>query len=167
MARRNTLQILATLRAAYPRQQLEPSTLELYAQLLDDLDPEALQRAAERHTLRSPWWPAIAELRAEVAAEATAELPDPALAWAEVLREVRRVGQYHAPTFKLEALADAVRAVGWESICRSERIGVDRARFVEAYQAARARCVQSAQLGGRAQVGDGDCVPMPRIGGRR
>lgn len=160
-SRKEALQVLATLRAAYPDAKIERETVELYVRLVADCDPAALRRAAAKHIATERWFPRVADLRAGVAADSVGNLPDPELAWERVLREVRRVGYARAPRFDVPAIADAVAAVGWESICMSTMIASERARFIDAYRAARGRAVREAQIGALAAAADAPMLPAP------
>jgi hypothetical protein len=54
-------------------------------------------------------------------------------AWSIVLGEVSRVGRYGAPKFGYSLIDKAVRCIGWQTICDSETIGVERAHFFKVY----------------------------------
>lgn len=78
------LKLLATLKAAYPRQELGEETLEVYARDLADLDHEVAVAAVERMRKSSRFFPTIAELR-ESAAEIRLGAPPPRIAWGQVV----------------------------------------------------------------------------------
>lgn len=56
-------------------------------------------------------------------------------AWAEVMKEVSRVGSWGEPVFKEDTTRKAVEAIGWKAICQSENIGIERAHFLKVYDA--------------------------------
>jgi hypothetical protein len=54
-------------------------------------------------------------------------------AWGEVLREVGRVGSWGIPKFSDPLIQSAVECVGWQAICSSEEIMIERAHFLKIY----------------------------------
>lgn len=60
-------------------------------------------------------------------------------AWAEVLREIGRVGSWGKPKFSDPLIQDAVDCIGWNSICSSEEIMIERAHFLKIYDSIAAR----------------------------
>lgn len=56
-------------------------------------------------------------------------------AWGKVLKEIRRVGYAGNPEFNDELIELAVKSVGWDVICKSNNIGVERAHFLKVYEA--------------------------------
>lgn len=132
MKRNEAIKLIAVLEAAYPRDPVTDARQELYAQMLGDLDAADAVAAVKRVIARCKWFPTIAEIREEYA-RAALQAPTADEAWELVLREVRRIGSYHAPTFADERVAAAVRSIGWQNICASTRPGFERAAFVRAY----------------------------------
>lgn len=124
-------QVLLTLSAAYEH-VLNESTIAVYACGLEDVPDEALKKAAGAHISRNRFFPRISELR-ELAL--SGRYPDPVSAWGEVLQEVKRVGYYGKPDFSNELITRAVSDLGWVTICQSENLPSERARFIQAYEA--------------------------------
>lgn len=133
MAPSEVLEIIATLKDCYPREVIGQRREAIYIAMLSDLEFGSALRAVLRVVSKSRFFPTIADIRGEYAAGEIDAFPADA-AWAEVLAEVRRVGQYRAPKFSSDTLRLAVEAVGWEAICRSESPGVERAHFCRAYR---------------------------------
>lgn len=155
--------LVALLKAAYPRQPLEATTLKLYAEHLSEFDAPVGRVAVERVIATSRFFPTIAELREQIAAMQCDEKPEPEMAWAEVLDELRRVGHSRAPRFSCDEIHDAVRAIGgWMYLCLQPTNHADRARFVDAYRAARSRSVREAQLGLRLNGASGEAGKLLR-----
>lgn len=121
---------------AYPRQEIQPGTVKVYQETLQDIDPDLLKSAVLKHISKSPWFPSVSELRdaaASLIEQANGE-PDAFTAWAEVMGEIRRVGSYGTPNFSSQRIHKAVDGIGgWRELCMSENTISDRARFVEAY----------------------------------
>lgn len=139
MASKDTLaQVWLMLAEAYPQaKQVDVAgTAKLYARLLADIPDDLLEAAALHVIGRSKFFPAVAELRdAAFDLRKTAlALPTALEAWGEVMAEVRRSGSYREPRFSSDVIRQAVVALGgWQSICLSENVTADRARFVEVY----------------------------------
>ncbi|MGE4178090.1 MAG: hypothetical protein AB7G65_19875 [Thermoleophilia bacterium] len=111
------------------------------------------------------WWPTVAglEFGAAVAAlevygregngfppdggqlaRIAGEVVDPDgwdTAWAEVGRQIRRVGYLGQPEFTDQALAEAVASFGWRALCAVEedQLQTARAQLRDLYRAARQR----------------------------
>lgn len=147
MTKAETARLLAILQGAYPRQEIQPETLEAYSAMLSDLTYEAASSALKRILATSKWFPTIAEIRAETAEDFLDSLPDPAIAWGEVLRAISRFGSYRTPEFEHYEIAAAVEAVGWQAICLDTAVMSTRKRFVDAYTAIRDRTLRGEQLG--------------------
>lgn len=154
---------VAMVAAAYPTPAWAPPTLRAYAAMLDDLDAVALEAAAttwiKTHTER----PSIADLRKAVAAtQATAAASpylDPDEAWALVVASFTTVGGYRPFPATHPLVAEVVRAIGWETLCRSDNPEADRAHFLQLYRARleRARRDDAATAG---------AVPLAAMGER-
>ncbi len=143
-------QVVAILRAHYPQWKATAETAKIWAECFLDLDYELVNAALRRLLLSSPreFPPPVAMIRAEAA-----KLVDPAIsvspeeAWAEVLRQVRRVGYCGAPLWSHPALAQAVEAMGWREICTSEEGDTGtRAHFFRVYAAHQNRRRENAIL---------------------
>jgi hypothetical protein len=130
-----TAQILAELKAAYPRQEITPDTLKIYAAHLLPFEVDQVQAAVREHTRESRFFPTVAELLERVAEE-TAGVPSPPVAWAEVSKELRRVGHTGAPSWSHELIREAVVMFGWRRLCETSTssLATDRARFIELYE---------------------------------
>jgi len=139
--------ILKKLKRAYPRQNVTSATIELYAEMLVDLDRDDVRRAVGCLVAMSKWFPTVAEIREAVAGAAVDGLPDAGVAWGEVRKAVSRFGSYRVPEFSCPEVASAVEVVGWATICLDENVMSTRARFVDAYRAIRERVKRGEQLG--------------------
>lgn len=135
-----SMRLVSKLAAAYPSARLGQDdelreTLEVYAQMLIDLEFVDAERAVVACIAECKFFPTVAEIRERVAVAAVAACPAE-LAWNEVLAAVRLHGIYATPQFENPCTAIAVSNVGWRAICNSETIGVERAHFVRAYNRA-------------------------------
>lgn len=150
MNKSEALKCLAILKASYPRQEIGAATIEAYSTMLADVDFLAVQEAIKRLICTSKWFPAIAEIREEIAKGATAGLPPVELAWGEVWKAISRYGMNRTPQFSCPEVAAAVDAIGWRHICLDENVTSTRARFTDAYRAVRDGRMQVHQLGSHA-----------------
>jgi len=55
-------------------------------------------------------------------------------AWESVLKQIRKVGYMGTPIFKNAVTGKAVNAIGWEALCSSENISIERAHFLKIYE---------------------------------
>lgn len=125
--------LIATLAAAYPRQQLEPATIEVYARSLADLDHDLAAAAVARIIASSTFFPSIAEIRT-MAAELVTGLPGPTQAWTLAANPNSRTGPLP------DAVAEALSAVGgsW-ALRRTTNLETFRSQFRRAYEEIRQR----------------------------
>jgi hypothetical protein len=158
------LQALSDMADVFPGARVELRTLELYASRLSDLDIDALVGAIDRliNTAKpkyAGYFPSIAEIREQVEAggptDGAAEL-----AWAEVMREVRRVGWnpkgyfhngvHHDPPkaeFTSPITKAAVDSVTWRMICLSETPEKVRDQFLWTWKNLASRMLKQAANG--------------------
>jgi hypothetical protein len=137
MTRAETAKILAVLAASYPKFEVDDLKLQVWHEMLGDLDYRIVGMAVKKLILESTFPPAIAEVRG-----AAIEIQSPrgntgSDAWGEVVQAIRRYGYYRAE----EALANMspetariVRSIGWQEICLNEEPGVVRGQFLKMYQ---------------------------------
>lgn len=150
MTKTEALQCLMILKASYPRAEVNEETLLAYATMLDDVDREQAQSAIKRIICKSKWFPAIAEIRAEIAEASIASLTPVDLAWGEVWKAISKYGMNRTPIFSSPEISAAVDAIGWRQICLDENVTATRANFREAYRAIRDGRKQAEQLGPHA-----------------
>ena len=86
MNRKETAQIIAILRAAYPRQAISADQykqmVSVWAGVLADVPFEIGQRATETHCRESKWFPAVSEIRdAAIGSREMKEAEDRRQAW--------------------------------------------------------------------------------------
>jgi hypothetical protein len=95
----------------------------------------------------STFFPAIAELRRDVAA-AVLDLPTPEAAWAEIRQGFSDGGIYREPGWSCAPLAEAVRAIGWRTLCLSPEADPHIfERLQRTYEAYVARFLQTVDIG--------------------
>lgn len=171
----DVVQALDDLAAAFPRHEFPPRSRVEYARRLADLPPAAVCAAVERAILTATFPPSIGEIRAVVAELALGDAVQPETAWAEVMREVRRVGHNRpptfangrflppeAPTFSDPRIAEAVDATGWAYLCTGEPMGVVKGQFERTLRAVCERATRRVQNG---RLPDGTPLPSGDEGG--
>lgn len=112
MTRQDAAKLVAALKALYPRQELSAETVSAYARMLEDLDYQAAEAAVKEHAAKSPFFPAVAEIRL-VVVERQLGLPSPVVAWEQVREVVDKEREFSALD---EVTKRAVHLVGglWE-----------------------------------------------------
>lgn len=144
--------LIGSLLEMYPREVVTDGRLNLYAALLADI-PVELGAAAVAHWLATEeFFPSPAKFRALCAELSGTLAPDVDEAWSEVRKEIRRVGWSGKPRWTHDAIAEAVRAIGWDTLCGSTNGAIDRAHFQRFYAAAAKRVRTAAQTSGAARA---------------
>ena len=120
--------------------------LDIWKQLLADVDAELLRAAALQHIASCKFFPTVADLR-EIAhglthvGEITADE-----AWGEVTRAFHHPGYYGFPTFSNPTITSIVKDMDWQKLCMSECPEADRARFIDAYKARSQRTAKEQRM---------------------
>lgn len=131
MSRKGALAAIKVLSVAHDY-QMPRTRLDIYVDALADLDDDDLDRAVRRLVRTLKWFPKPAEVRAE--AVGVDDLLSAPAAWAEVCSQIAAVGRTGVPGWSDPMISDAVKDCGgWRSLCDSSQPGVDRARFVAAW----------------------------------
>lgn len=133
MTREESLAMASMLVEAYPR-DVHEGTLEAYALHLADLDREQVGRAIRQLVATKKWLPAISEVRQAVAKLTLPEAPATAVAWAQAVDLMARIGSYgtldnHGSPYVNRALRLCGR---WADICQEDMTWL-RKRFVDIY----------------------------------
>lgn len=145
MTTKQAMEIVAILKAAFPRQQVEPETVKVYATFLQDLDGAVAEPAVKRLVTVSRFFPTIAEMR-EAVAEASVNAPT-------VQQAVEAVMTRSAiPVEERPKLHPLVRRAldaigGLYAIRTAESATTIRAQFRDAYAALRSEAILEIQTG--------------------
>jgi hypothetical protein len=127
--------IMGIMALAWPKYQLEPQTIKVYARVLADIPAEVLEKAALHLMSSAIWFPAIAEWRKaafDLMLDAS-HIPSAFEAWEEVMKQIRTIGSYGFPEFTHPLIERAVKIMGWRELCLSEQIEFERAHFFKVY----------------------------------
>lgn len=139
MTQAESRRIIAMVAARYPTPAMTQETLLLWAEIIADLDFTAAQQAAMAWFRSSEQRLDPAELRRQVASLHADGAGSPYLspddAWGFVVQCITRVGQYRPFPEAHPLVAEAVAALGWETLCRSDNTVADRAHFTQLYRA--------------------------------
>lgn len=137
MTPHETSRLLAILAAAFPRFEPDELKMQVWHEMLGDLDYSVAQLAAKKCMISNTFAPSIAEVRKAAMQIMYPQRKTAAEAWEEVNRAVDRFGYYQQQE-ALESLspevARAVRAIGFEKICLTENMGVERGQFIKIYE---------------------------------
>lgn len=137
MTKIETAKLLAVLAAAFPRFEVDDLKVQVWHEMLGDLDYSLANLAIKKLILESTFPPSIAEVRKAAMEILNPDVMTAAEAWGEVERAVRTYG-YYQETKALASLsprtAKVVRQIGWREICLNEDPGVVRGQFLKMYQ---------------------------------
>ena len=155
MTKGEVAKLLAVLAASYPKFEVDDLKVQVWHEMLGDLDYAVASMAVKKIIMQNTFPPAIAEVR-----KAAIEISSPrgltaAEAWGEVVKAVRNYGYYRGE----EALASlspttaqVVRYMGWREICLSEEPEIIRAHFLRMYDQVAAREQEKHLLPSEMQV---------------
>jgi hypothetical protein len=103
---------------------------------MKDHDFKVVLLASEKYILTNKFPPTIADIREEVTKIIHPTIDDGEQKWLEVLEAVKKYGSYNEPEALRsldEVTRQAVKTIGYRTICVSEKIGVERAHFFKVY----------------------------------
>lgn len=110
---------------------------QMWAECFNDIPFNVVLYAVQAHLLKSQFAPSIAEIRLRCMEMTKAEKPKTAQeAWEDVTKAIKRFGYYQqdkAFDTLEERTKRAVRVIGWQNICHSENVGIERANFIKFY----------------------------------
>ena len=141
----------SALRTYYPKEKLLPNeqAIQLWFNQLQDIPYQVAEVTLNKWVATNKWSPSIADIREQATGLTQGEAKDWGEAWREVLNAVHRYGSYQQ-TEAMESLDEitrqAVKRVGYMSICMSENISTERANFRMIYEQLQQRHKQDAQL---------------------
>lgn len=135
--------LVATLVASYAAQlqRMSPDGLSAmriaYRTGILDLDEQAAGAALERLRSTCKFPPSIAEIRAAALESVVGAVRAGGSAWGDVTRAISKYGTYRAPGadfhFEDPIVARCVADIGWRTLCETEVVAAERARFIQLY----------------------------------
>jgi len=151
MTFKNTALVFELLTVAYPyfyrdiRQDDEQMqiTISLWNEMLADYDVETVKVALKRLiAIHKEYPPTIGQLLESICTVSGHMAPDADEIWAEIVTAIRDYGYYRTAE-AIESLSplayQAVKALDWYSLCKSESPETDRAHFLRIYEAIKTR----------------------------
>ncbi len=126
------------MKAVYPQETFIPDSFafDMWYEMLNDLDYRIAGLAIKSYMATGKFPPTIADIRekyAEVSQRRTESWDE---AWGTVLMAIRKYG-YPREAEALASLSERTRRVvrrfGWQNLCMSEKIEVERSNFRDAY----------------------------------
>lgn len=145
MNRQETIRLLAMLQSNYPNaykdfdSEMLNAAVQLWQQTFQDMDARLVFNVVSKilMTDTSDFPPKIGVIRQEcVKALNPTAFISPEKAWEQVLEMVKKFGYYQKDqAFKhfSNPVKRAVNAIGWDNICKSENIGIERSNFYKMY----------------------------------
>ena len=136
MTKGETAKLLAVLAAAFPRFEVDDLKVQVWHEMLGDLDYSLASLAIKKLILESTFPPSIAEVRKAAVEIQTPEQTTGAQSWGEVITAIRNFGHYReeeALASLSPVTAQVVRYMGWREICLNSEPGVARGQFLRMY----------------------------------
>lgn len=137
MTKGEVAKLLVVLAASYPRFEVDDVKVQVWYEMLGDLDYAVASMVVKKIIMQNTFPPAIAEVRKAVTELMNPEQVTSSEAWGEVTRAIRNYGYYReeeALASMSPITAQLVRYMGWREICMSEDIGVIRGQFLRMYE---------------------------------
>lgn len=128
-----TAKVLALCSVAYPQYPVTKETVQVYHELLADLEMVQVEKAVRDLLMTSDRWLSVAAIRKRVAENHKALAPSKATAWMEVREQASLEGRSGRPKFSHPAIEKAVRTIGWYDICMSTNQETMRSQFWKCY----------------------------------
>lgn len=122
------------MKAVYTQPYFLPDAdaLNVWYALLQDLSYDVCSLAIKKYMLTETELPTVAKIRNICASITVGERPLWSDGWEEVIMAIRRYGSYNEEQALLgmsDITKQCVRRLGYQNLCRSEAIEVDRANF--------------------------------------
>jgi hypothetical protein len=155
MTEKDSFAVLGILKTSYPRFYMGMSkeevdaTAALWREMLSDADMPTVAVSLKRLIAACKFPPTIAEVRESISAVTYSALPDEGSAWGEVNHAIRTYGycrEADALASMSETTREAVKSMGWQSLCMSENDMADRAHFLKIYNSITKRIEQDRLL---------------------
>lgn len=127
------------MKAVYTQPSFLPDAdaLNVWYTLLKDLEYRVVNTAIQKYMLTQKHPPVIADIREMCANVVCGDKPLWSDGWEEVVMAIRRYGSYNEEK-AMEKMSDitkqCVRRLGYQNLCRSEDISIERANFRMIYE---------------------------------
>lgn len=143
--------LVATMRLCYQKENILSSkeALEVWYRFLGDIPYKVAELALYKWVSENKWSPTISDIREMATNIQLPDFPDWGAAWQSVLFAIRRFGLYQIS----EALAsmdeitrETVERLGFQQLCTSENLSVDRANFRSIYTELCQRRIENSKI---------------------
>lgn len=143
MTKKEFATFVCALKTYYSKEEkllANDQAIELWYEQLKDIPCKVAELALNKWVATNKWSPAISDIRAYAAGIAMGNIPDWGEGWETVLESIRRYGYYRQPEgmrYIAEHNRIAFRCterIGYETLCLSENIGIERANFRNMYE---------------------------------
>ena len=131
MRREQFNRAIAVLVKAFPDKEFDIDVLWCF---LQDLHPRQLEKAIVKIVASTVEINRSTNITALIRQHVFDEDLTAGEAWGEVLAEISRTGSYGTPRFSSPIIKKAVDCIGWQSMCLSENISVERAHFFRVFE---------------------------------
>jgi len=125
--------VVSILSVAFRKDGIDKKTLDAYAMCISDFPYDLAQASVLKIIAEQDFFPSIAQIR-KTAISLSLGLKTAGEAWEIVEQAVMKCGSYRRPNFKDPLIQKAVNMIGWQELCLSERISVERAHFIRVYE---------------------------------
>jgi len=151
MTIKETALVFSILTAAYPYfyrdirndEQQMADAMTIWHEMIAEYDIVTVKVALKRIiAIQKEYPPTIGQMLESINIVSGHAAPDADEVWAEIIGAIGKYGYCRADEAMgslSEFARQAVRAFGWETLCRSENIETDRAHFLRIYQAIKTR----------------------------
>jgi len=138
MNRKEFVQIIATIKAAYPlsNTQFDDATMAVWYEMLNDLEFNNCKEAVAGYIKNNKYMPQISEIREACNKKLQALVKPYNEAWDDVIALVRKYGTYGTAEAMKELdpiTKKVVKSIGFYNICTSTSIASVRKEFKELY----------------------------------
>lgn len=143
MTKKEFATFVCALKTYYSKEEkllANDQAMELWYEQLKDIPYKVAELALNQWVATNKWSPAISDIRAYAAGIAMGDIPDWGEGWETVLESIRRYG-YYRQSEGMRYIADHNRIafrcterIGYETLCLSENIGIERANFRNMYE---------------------------------
>lgn len=145
--------VAKSIRSLYPKDNVMPDaySVKLYYTMLMDIPYDTLVAALKRYVLTNKYPPTVADLRTATAEVTRPVSQDWSAAWEQVRKAIHYFG-YYRQSEALESLSEPTRTIvkrlGYQELCLTENLNVDRANFRKIYEQMQAQETERAKLPG-------------------
>lgn len=144
------IKLMTLMALAYPNYEVKEQAANLYCKMLADIDPRALEAAAQQIMATSVFFPSIAEWRKAAFDLLTnkAALPTAFDAWEEVMRKIGQRMSYDEPEWSHPLIARTVKTVGFKRLCNFnlDELSYERTNFYKVYESYLSRADEDMRM---------------------